>query len=177
MTYAFYICICIFLVTVRATVFPMFPTLAGCYDLLIPVVVYLGFFRTNRESIPVLFFIGLVMDGLSGAAFGFYLSCYLWLYLIVVLLKQLFLVKNILLLSFVMILAILMENGMLILMENLLEFRPPEVSGVLQTLFFQIILGALTGPFMVLSIAYLLKTWNVKLGGMVFRGNEIQDNE
>ncbi len=177
MTYVFYICICIFLVIVRTTVFPMFPALVGCYDLLIPVVIYMGFFRTNRESIPVLLFIGLVMDGLSGVTFGFYLSTYIWLYLIVVWLKQLFLVKNILLLSFATVLGVLMENSMLILMENLFDFRLSDISNIFKTFPKQVILGALTGPFMILFIAYLLKTWNSKLGRLVFRGSGNPDND
>ena len=177
MTYAFYIFICIFLVTVRTTVFSMFPALAGCYDLLIPVVIYLGFFRKSRESIPVILFMGLVMDGLSAVTFGFYLSTYIWLYLAVLLLRQLFLAKNVLLLSFVTVLAVLMENGMLLLVGNLFELSPPEISNVLSRVPGQVLLGALTGPFMVLSIAYLLKAWNLKLGSMVSKGSEIPDND
>ena len=163
--------------TVRTTVFSMVPALAGCYDLLIPMVIYLGFFRKLQESIPVILFMGLVMDSLSGVTFGFYLSTYIWLYLAVLLLKQLFLVKNVLLLSFVTVLAVLMENGMLLLVENLFELSLPEISNVISRVPRQVILGALTGPFMVLSIAYLLKAWNLILGGMVFRGSEIPDND
>lgn len=177
MTVAFYFCICIFFVTVRTAVFSLFPALSCCYDLLIPVVIHMGFFRTNRESIPILVFIGLLMDGVSGGAFGFYLSCYFWLYLTVVLLKQLFLLKNLLLLSFVTILGVLMENGMLILMENLFEFKLSVASTVLRTVPLQVILGALIGPFMILFLEYLLKTWNSKLGKLIFRGSEVTDND
>jgi hypothetical protein len=74
MIYLFYTAVCMVLIVVQTTVLAN----AFFYDLLIPFVVYLGLFRSARESLPVIIVLGFAMDNLSGAPFGLYLTVYLW---------------------------------------------------------------------------------------------------
>lgn len=51
------------------------------YDLLIPLVVFLSLNFPKRKGILVVVILGLIMDILSGAIFGLYLSIYFWMFL------------------------------------------------------------------------------------------------
>lgn len=51
------------------------------YDLLIPLIVFLGLRLRDGKGISLLIILGLVMDLLSGGIFGLYLSSYFWIFL------------------------------------------------------------------------------------------------
>jgi hypothetical protein len=51
------------------------------YDLLIPLVVFLGLRLWDGRGVLLLVMVGLVMDLLSGGIFGLYLSTYFWIFL------------------------------------------------------------------------------------------------
>jgi len=80
MSYFFNISACLFLVILQTTVMPNLPLLDSFYDPLIPFIVYLGLSRPVRESLPFVFFLGFIMDNLSGGPFGLYLTAYFWLF-------------------------------------------------------------------------------------------------
>lgn len=81
MSYCFNIGVCLFLVILQTTVMPYFSLFNRFYDLLIPFIVYLGLYRPVRESLPFIFFLGFIMDNLSGGPFGLYLTTYFWFYI------------------------------------------------------------------------------------------------
>ena len=110
MTFFIYIFICLGFIVIQTTLFPLFAWLTDFYDLLIPFVVYLGLFRPLKEGLPVVFFLGLTMDTLSGGAFGIYSTTYFWLYACIAWLIGILHFKNNLLLPFIVVVGVLMEN-------------------------------------------------------------------
>lgn len=77
----FYIGVCLCLIIIQTTIIPYLPLLNRCYDLLIPFIAYLGLSRPLRESLPLVFFLGFIMDNISGSPFGLYLTIYFWVYI------------------------------------------------------------------------------------------------
>jgi cell shape-determining protein MreD len=53
------------------------------YDLLIPLVVFLGLRLRDGKGVSVVVILGMIMDLLSGGIFGLYLSTYFWTFLLV----------------------------------------------------------------------------------------------
>jgi rod shape-determining protein MreD len=53
------------------------------YDLLIPLVVFLGLRLRDGRGLLLVAILGMIMDLLSGGIFGLYLSVYLWMFLLV----------------------------------------------------------------------------------------------
>jgi cell shape-determining protein MreD len=51
------------------------------YDLLIPLVVFLGLRLRDGRGLLVVAILGMIMDLLSGGIFGLYFSVYLWIFL------------------------------------------------------------------------------------------------
>jgi hypothetical protein len=172
MAYAFYLFICLFLVIVQTIIFPLCPIFFNFFDLMLPVVIYIGFFRSIGESIPVLVFLGLVMDGLSGGPFGLFFTSYLWLYGVVLLLKQIFLVKKILLLSFVAALGVLMQNGILMAVENLFSPKLDFIVNAVNILWIELIFAIIAGPMMIIAISILHQKWNLRLWKIFSREDE-----
>lgn len=58
---------------------PLFRSLL--YDLLIPLVVFLGLRLRDGRGVALVAILGLVMDLVSGGIFGLYLSTYFWIFL------------------------------------------------------------------------------------------------
>lgn len=71
---------CFALAIVQSTLFPYLGITQTFYDLPAIFVLYLGLFRSARESLPVVVFLGFILDSLSGGPFGVYLSIYFWLF-------------------------------------------------------------------------------------------------
>ena len=80
MSILFNIGICLVLLVLQTAIMPCLPLLNGFYDLLIPFVVYLSIARPVREGVPFVLLFGFIMDNLSGAPFGVYLTTYFWLF-------------------------------------------------------------------------------------------------
>ncbi|MFO7963971.1 MAG: hypothetical protein R6U50_08625 [Desulfobacterales bacterium] len=169
MIYVFHICIGILLITLQTSVIPLLPVRFEFYDILIPVVIYLGFFRPIRETIPILVFLGLMMDGISGTAFGFYLSSYVWIALAVIVIKQFFLTRNLLLLSIVTMLGVLIEHAIWFLMENVFEFKLHELTGIIRVAPLHLIVAAVTGPFIIIVLVRLQRFWEKRITARVFK--------
>ena len=59
---------------------PLFHSLL--YDLMIPLVVFLGLRLRDGKGLFLVAIFGMIMDLLSGGIFGLYLSVYLWIFLL-----------------------------------------------------------------------------------------------
>jgi len=51
------------------------------FDLLLPIVLYVSIRRPLSESLPLIFFFGILQGGLSGGPFGLHIVIYAWLLL------------------------------------------------------------------------------------------------
>ena len=114
MRYGFYIGICLFLLIIQTTILPYIPLTQGMYDLLIPFVIFISICLPIRESLPFALALGLIMDNLSGSPFGLYLTFYLWLFIGVRFIIKFLRVSNKFFLAVVVIVAVLVENILMI---------------------------------------------------------------
>ena len=160
MTALIYMLICLGFVVVQTTLFPLVAWLDGFYDLLIPFVVYLGLFRPPKEGLPVVLFLGLAMDTLSGGAFGIYSTTYLWLYGVIAWLIGFLHFKNNLLLPFVVVVGVFLENMVFL---GTVKLGHPDAAlplGFLQTVAVQLLWALFTGPLLLLLIRAVHRSWN-----------------
>jgi len=147
MSYFFNISTCLFLVILQTTVMPNWPLLDSFYDLLIPFVVFLGLSRPVRESLPFVFFLGFIMDNLSGSPFGLYLTACFWLFIGVKGITKLLQVGNrLFIITLMVVVGVLIEN--LIFLGTLTILGPDQqLSGnAAKTVAFQVLWAVWTGP-------------------------------
>ena len=125
-----------------------------------PLIIYLGLFRTLREGIIVLVFIGVVIDILSGGPFGFFLTIYFWLFILVRWMKTFLHVGSTIILPFVVALSVLVENVAFLAISALLypdSQVPAYAPGIISV---QILWAICTGPFVIMFFNYTHKRWD-----------------
>ena len=156
MSYFFNISVCLFLVILQTTVMPTLPLLDSFYDLLIPVIVFLGLSRPVRESLPFVLFLGFIMDNLSGSPFGLYLTSYFWLFIAVKGVTQLLQVGNrLLIITLIVAAGVLIEN--LIFLGTLTILGPDQqlAGNAAKTITIQILWAIWTGAIFLMVLRNL----------------------
>jgi len=150
-------CVCLCLVIFQTTIIPHISLFNNFYDLLVPFIIYLGLFRSARESIPFILVLGFLMDNLSGALFGLYVTTYFWLFIIVKLVIRYLHARNNILLLFIVAAGVLMENIIFIVSVSIqgpdLQFSAITI----KTVIFQILWAVCTGFFFLIFFNHIHK--------------------
>ncbi len=157
MTYFFYIVCCLFLIVLQTSVIPVFPVLGHFYDLLVPFIIYLAFYRSIKDAIPILVFCGMLMDGLSGGTFGLYISIYLWLFVMVRWLMRFLHAGNMYLTPFVVSAAVAAESIFLPIFAAIFSPDMALPTTGAKTILTQILWGSVTGPFILFFFGWMQK--------------------
>jgi len=110
MKYVWQFVLGIVLIVTQTTILPYFKIFNSIYDLLCPLVIYLGLFQPVRNAVPVILFYGFLMDNLSGAPPGFYLTSYIWLLIYAVALSRFMDLRNKLIQPLIVALGVVIEN-------------------------------------------------------------------
>ena len=165
MRYGFYIGTCLFLIIVQTTLLTYFNIFAGMYDLLIPFVIFISICLPLRESLPFILILGLIMDNLSGSPFGLHLTFYFWLFVGVRWILKFLRVSNKFLLSLVVIVAVLIQNMLII---GTFGFAGPGwqiPAAGLKNITVQFFWALMTGPLFLLCLLAISKRFNIQLNG------------
>ena len=169
MTYGFYVFITLGIVIFQTSIMPFFPVLKYVYDLMVPLVIYLGIFRAAREGLCVIVFLGGVMDTISGAPFGMFFTCYLWLFILVKWIQAFLNVGSTMILPFVVALGILVENLIFLGMGSILHSHTMISARSLHILFVHMLWAICTGPMVIRFIRYSHEGWDGWSGKLVTR--------
>lgn len=154
MIYCYYIGVCLCLVILQTAVLPHVPLLDKFYDLTIAFVIYLGLYRSLRDGLILAFFLGLIMDNLSGSPFGLYLTTYCWLLIGVKWITTLIQVGNRVLLALIVAVGVFIQNCIFIAIFAMLGTDSTLPVGALRTVSIQIIWALCTGSLMLMVFRY-----------------------
>ena len=160
MTYCFHIVICLGLIVVQTTVMPYIPLFDRFYDLLSPFVIYLSIFRSNRESLVIIFLFGFFMDIISGGPFGLYITAYVWLFIGVRWAITFLHVGDSMLLPFVVALGVLMENFIFVVTSAMFEQSSRVSEAMVSTIIVQVLWAIFTGPLFLMFFNYSHRRWD-----------------
>jgi len=114
MNVLFYLLLSLTLVIIQTTLVPEIAFFHCCFDLLIVNVLYVSLFASHGFFIIYVGILGWIMDCLSGAPSGFYLSSYLWIYIFVQILRHVIHAENFIFIPVISAIAVAMEHGFLI---------------------------------------------------------------
>ena len=165
MKYGFYIGACLFLIILQTTLLNYFKIFAGMYDLLIPFVIFISICLVLRESLPFILILGLIMDNISGSPFGLYLTFYFWLFVGVRWILKFLRASNKLFLSLVVLVAVLIQNGLIIGTFELAEPGWQLPANALKHITLQFFWAMTTGPLFLFILLAISKRFNVQLNG------------
>jgi rod shape-determining protein MreD len=160
MTYCFHILICLCLIVIQTTVMPHIHLFEGFYDLLTPFVIYLSIFRSNRESLVIIFVFGFFMDIISGGPFGLYTTAYVWLFIGVRWAITFLHIGDSLLLPFVVALGVLAENLIFIGTSVMFEQSSRITETMVSTIIVQVLWAIFTGPLFLMLFNSSHRRWD-----------------
>ena len=166
MRYGFYIGTCLFLIIIQTTLFAYFNVFDGMYDLLIPFVIFISICLPLRESLPFVLILGLIMDNLSGSPFGLYLTFYFWLFVGVRWILKFLRVSNKLFLSLVVVVAVLIQNLLIIATFGFIGPGWQLPATALKNITVQFFWALTTGPLFLFCLLAISKHFNIQLNGV-----------
>mmetsp|Transcript_21551 Transcript_21551/g.10014 ORF Transcript_21551/g.10014 Transcript_21551/m.10014 type:complete len:159 (-) Transcript_21551:864-1340(-) len=140
MNFVFIMLIGFLLITVQSVFLSCLNFVSGFFDLIIFLVIYAGLFRPFKEGVVIAFFLGLLIDDLSGGPFGIYIVSYLWILLSVVWFANYFNKSSVLTFFILSVVGVLIQNGFIICSIIILtndEIFCPSI--ILNTVFKQIV--------------------------------------
>ncbi|RLC33184.1 MAG: rod shape-determining protein MreD [Deltaproteobacteria bacterium] len=167
MLYFIYGIVCIVIVVAQSTAYPVFLSLNGLYDVFLPFLVYLAVFRPVGEPIVAGIFAGVMMDSLSGGAFGLYTLSYLWITICIRFAIRFFDGDSILFQLSAVGLGELLENGLFWATEEIAGKIGQEGFGVTPVLTRQLLPAILTGPLLVMFFKWLFQKLEASHGEVV----------
>ncbi|MFW6082107.1 MAG: hypothetical protein ACOC7W_09340 [Desulfosalsimonas sp.] len=152
--YLYYLVTAVFLVIVQTSIIPHLPGILKFYDFLVPLAVYFSLYKPISHGLPVLVAAGLVMDMLSGAPIGIYLTTYLWVFLAFRRVARWVGIKDHLLFSLLTVLGVFFEN--LIFAVAVVSGQPRGFFALdsLELILLQVLWTAITAPFLWLGFRY-----------------------
>ena len=115
MTVPFFILLSLFLIVLQTTVLPEISPVSNTFDLVIINILYLSLLFSNPWVLGVVALLGCIMDSLSGSPFGLFISSYIWMYILIQLLKPVFFSRSLFFLPAVTVFSVLLEYLFLIL--------------------------------------------------------------
>ena len=167
MRYGFYIGTCLFLIILQTTLLTYFKIFDGMYDLLIPFVIFISICLPLRESLPFILILGLIMDNISGSPFGLYLTFYFWLFVGVRWILKFLRASNKLFLSLVVVVAVLIQNGLIIIAFEFAEPGWQLPANALKNISLQFFWALITGPLFLFCLLAISKRFNIQLNGTI----------
>jgi rod shape-determining protein MreD len=167
MRYGFYIGACLFLIIVQTTLLTYFKIFDGMYDLLIPFVIFISICLPLRESLPFILILGLIMDNISGSPFGLYLTFYFWLFVGVRWILKFLRASNKLFLSLVVVVAVLIQNGLIIGTIGLAGPGWQLPANALKNITLQFFWALTSGPLFLFFLLAVSRRFNIRLNGAI----------
>lgn len=156
----FYAICGLMLIVLQTAFLPHFHSTRDYFDLLIPMVVFIGLFRPFREGLFCSTTFGLVMDGLSGGPFGLFTTSFFWVFAGAKWIINFLHAGNWVILPFLLAGAVLFENLICILGWMLPASSTRHLTQAdIERVIHQIIWAAFTGPFIVWAIDYGYRKW------------------
>jgi len=159
-TYLFHIVVCLVLIIFQTAVKPQVGMLAGWYDVLTAYVIYLGLFHRVREVLPIILISGLIMDTISGAPLGLFLTAYLWIFLLTRWTTRLIHRDDLVLHVFIVAVGVVIQTGVYVGTTLLLGKATLFAAPTLETALTQVLWALGTGALLLLLFRRSHRLWD-----------------
>ena len=177
MTYGFYLLTCLILVVLQTTVMPNIPVLNSFFDLPTAFTIYLGLFRSTRESLPLIIVLGLVIDNLSGAPFLLYTTSFFCVFFGVRWLKGMLQAGTHFRLPILVTVGVLIENLIYIAAVVLTIPGQQSAAAIAFAVALQLCWAFVIGPFMVIGFKRLHQLWDNMVGTIFIKRADMTERE
>lgn len=168
MQYLVFFSLSLFIIVLQTTIMPNIFGSLWFYDLIIPLVIYFSLYRPFREGFPVLFLAAMMMDMISGAPPGIYLTTYIWLYLAFRQTWRFFDVKQSHLFPVVVIIGVVFQQLVFWIVISLQAGHFVFSAGGIRLVFFQMLWAVVSSPIIFLLLQRLFGVTDRLFSGKVY---------
>jgi len=176
MTYGFYLGVSFCLIVLQTTIVPYLPLFDNFYDLAALFIIYLSLYRPARESLPVVIFLGFVMDSLSSTPFMLYITAYLWLFISMRGITKILRLEGRFRLPFIVVSGILIENlifiGTVFMLDSGFRFSLT----VVRSIAVQSLWAICTGSLFLVSFDHCHRGWNKIIDHYIIQKKGVSNN-
>jgi len=176
MTYGFYLGVSFCLIVLQTTIVPYLPLFDNFYDLAALFIIYLSLYRPARESLPVVIFLGFVMDSLSSTPFMLYITAYLWLFISMRGITKILRLEGRFRLPFIVVSGILIENlifiGTVFMLDSGFRFSLT----VARSIAVQSLWAICTGSLFLVSFDHCHRGWNKIIDHYIIQKKGVSNN-
>ncbi len=110
----FLITLTFLLIILQSTVFPYFLWFDQCFDLLIIDILFLSLIASRHSMIFAIIAVGCAMDSISGVPFYYHVFSYLWIYIMVNIVRQLFFDQRVLFILIISFISVIIQHVLLL---------------------------------------------------------------
>jgi rod shape-determining protein MreD len=171
MKWLFFILISLFLIVLQTVIFPSASWFSNSFDLTIMLIVFLSLRFPRYWMAAVIACIGGVMDSLSGGPFFLYLFSYIWIFLIVQMVKQLVFQTSALFVVAISLVSVLIQQGLFLFSMFVGQDHSTVQKMDISLMVQQAVWGALLIPPGVWTMSFLFGQWQ-KMGRSVLQSWE-----
>ncbi len=169
MNVLFFILITLFLIVMQTVILPGFVWFPQCFDLLIIAVLFLSLISSHYSMVFIVIFIGCIMDSISGVPFCYHIFSYLWIHIIVQIVRQLLFQHSVVFVLIISVVSVVIQQGLLIFSM----FVRLEDNAVLDLDFglmlAQVFWGFIIIPPSIWVLYFLRRSWNLATGILLNR--------
>ena len=148
------------LIVLQTTVLPEISIVSNSFDLLIINVLYLSLVFHHLRVLGGIAVIGCIMDSLSGSPFGLFLSSYIWIYILVQLMKPVFFSRSLFFLPAIAVFSVMIEYMFLLLSVFISSGTQGVLSLNFSLMIKQLLLAAVLIPAAVKLVFVLGGYWD-----------------
>jgi hypothetical protein len=177
MTYGFYLCVSFCLIVLQTTIVPYLPLFDNFYDLPALFIIYLSLYRPVRESLPVVIFLGFVMDSLSATPFMLYITAYLWLFISMCGIARILRLEGRFRLPFIVVSGVLIENLIFMMTIFVLDSGFRFSLTVVRSIAVQSLWALCTGSLFLVSFDYCHRGWNEIINQYIIQKKGVSKND
>jgi len=159
-----YTLVSILLILIQTALLPQI-SMRPPFDLLVVQVVFTALALPRLQGGAVVLVTGILVDGLSGSPFGFYLTSYFWLFFTLQVATQVLHVYSRILIYLAILAGIVLENMVALLVLSVSGANTATMMWAVDQGGEQLLWGALLGPFV-----YAMMAVGYRLGGALARG-------
>lgn len=159
-----YTLVSVMMILIQTALLPQIP-LRPPFDLLVVQVAYTALTLPRVKGGVVVLVTGLLVDGLSGSPFGFYLTSYLWLFISLQFVTQVLHVDSRILIYLSVLVGILLENLVALIVLSSSDATPDTMMWAMGQGGRQLLWAVLVSP-----LVYALLRLAYRVGGGVTQG-------
>lgn len=156
-----YTAVSILLILIQTSLLPQIP-MRPPFDLLVAQVVFTALTLPRVKGGAVVLVTGILVDGLSGSPFGFYLTSYVWLFFFLQVAIQVLHVSSHILIYLAVLSGIALENLVALLVLGASGSHAATLVWAVEQGGAQLLWGAVAGP-----VVYALLALGYRVGGAV----------